>query len=87
MTNETALQRTKRFLNDLLTPGPMKSIEVRQRVITEGLSWRTAERAAKAIGVQSAKSGSEWFWLLPEAQHVGHSRETDPPQKPKRRTT
>lgn len=86
-THETAIARTKRFLRDLLGPGPMRSTEIQQRVTDEGLSWRTAERAAKALGIQSAKSGSEWFWLLPEAQHVDHSRQSAPPQKPKRRTT
>lgn len=63
----TAQERAKAFLRDALAYGPMPSSEVRERAETQGLAWRTVERASRALGVETSKIGKSWTWSLPGA--------------------
>jgi putative DNA primase/helicase len=64
-----------RFLSDLLSGGPLPSIEVRAACETAGLSWITVRRAKKLAGVVAYKDGMKggWNWRLsvpsPEDDH------------------
>jgi len=63
----TALDDAKDALRAILADGPLTANEVRRRVSSEGVSWATALRAKKALGIDPKKSGLRggWTWGLP----------------------
>ena len=65
------------ILQDLLADGPMPASAVRAAAQKAGISWRTVERAAREINVQSVKEpGSQrgqWIWTLPDEKTANPS--------------
>ncbi|MFO1118126.1 MAG: AAA family ATPase [Beijerinckiaceae bacterium] len=56
------------FLREFLADGPKSVREVKAAAEAHGYSWRTCERAKKAIGVRAVKESltSGWAWSLGE---------------------
>jgi RecA-family ATPase len=55
------------FLQELLSKGPMKQVDVEDAVEGSFHSWRTIRRAAEQLGVTKKKDGMAggWVWRLP----------------------
>lgn len=60
-------QDAKIFLRALLLDGPVPSKQIRADAEGAGYSWRTIQRAQKALGVEAVKDGMRggWVWKLP----------------------
>lgn len=71
--DDNGIERGKEFLRMLLKDGPVASKEIRCAAEAAGLSWRTVERAKKALGIEAHKEGGRfgngqeqrWLWRLP----------------------
>ena len=59
------LEAAKDFLRDILSNGARRSIKVKTRGETQGISWATLRRAKKALGVRASRNGPGWVWQLP----------------------
>lgn len=57
----------KRFLTDLLADGPLATKVIKADADGAGHSWRTIQRAQKALGIKAVKEGMRagWVWKLP----------------------
>ena len=60
------------FLEDLLADGPVLASEVKAEATSEGISWRTVERAKDDLSVDAfrkgepgKRGGGSWWWKLP----------------------
>jgi hypothetical protein len=78
-----ALEDTKRWLFNLLSAGgAVTSKAIRDKSLTDNVSWRTIERAKKSLGVKSkpASFGGGWIWFLPsdKADDTASVRHTTP---------
>lgn len=62
-----SLADAKAFLLGLLADGASSSKQVRADADGAGHSWRTIQRAQKALGIEAVKEGmhSGWVWKLP----------------------
>jgi putative DNA primase/helicase len=62
----SAMDEAKLFLTNLLADGPVSSKQIRADAEGAGLSWRTVQRAQKALGIDAYKGGMNegWFWML-----------------------
>jgi putative DNA primase/helicase len=65
------------FLRDFLSGGPRPAVEVEAEAKGAGVSWATARRAQKSLGIKpyrKAESGDglgkqgRWYWALPDAR-------------------
>jgi putative DNA primase/helicase len=66
---DSSLNKAIVWLRELLEQnGPMAVFEIQKLAKSEGMPWRTLERAKKDIGIQSVKVGigqsSYWVWQL-----------------------
>jgi hypothetical protein len=43
----------------------MKSIELRDELEQAGISWPTANRAKKRLGINAIRKNDGWYWTLP----------------------
>jgi putative DNA primase/helicase len=61
------IEDAKEFLRDLLADGPVSSRRIRADAEGSGYSWRTIQRAKKAVGIEAVKEGMKgaWVWKLP----------------------
>lgn len=61
------MQDAKAFLRDLISAGPVPSRQIRADAEGAGYSWRTIQRAQKALGIDAVKDGMKggWVWKLP----------------------
>ncbi len=68
------------FLSDMLRDGPVPTKELKAAAAAHGLSWRTAERAKRALGVEAVKLGMKegWAWKLPPVPAVYEDRHDGP---------
>lgn len=53
------------FLADALRDGPVPVNELRETARAQGHSWRTMERAKKALHAVAAKLDGKWSWTIP----------------------
>ncbi|MGH7794106.1 MAG: AAA family ATPase [Candidatus Binatia bacterium] len=62
------LDSAMRFLQDVLSNGPMPTNDLKQRALTGGMSWRTIwrvrEKSLLNIKASKERSSGEWFWRL-----------------------
>ncbi len=72
----------KQFLTDLLSDGPMSVKAIKADIDGAGYSWRTVERAKKALGIEAVKEGGtiggkgqQWVWRLPIDQKTAKTTE------------
>jgi hypothetical protein len=61
---ETEGLRAMRFLETVLSTGPMPAAEVSEQARREGFSTATLNRAKAALGIRSNKQGNGWVWSL-----------------------
>lgn len=61
------IEDAQSFLRDLLADGPIPSKQIRADAEGAGYSWRTIQRAQKALGIDAVKEGMKggWVWKLP----------------------
>ena len=73
-SDKPARREAEDFLRDLLQGGPRPAKEIEGEAKEAGISWRTVNRAKKALGVTAerrATSGDglggsgRWYWSLP----------------------
>jgi hypothetical protein len=65
------------WLTAALYDGPVASKELKAKAETDGIAWRTVERAKEALSVSAhrhtepgkQKGKGEWVWKLPPAKH------------------
>jgi hypothetical protein len=57
----------KDFLRGLLASGPVPTKQIQADATGAGYSWRTIQRAQKALGIEAVKDGMRggWTWKLP----------------------
>lgn len=57
----------KEFLHGILTDGAVPSKQIKADAEGAGYSWRTIQRAQKALGIEAVKDGMRggWTWKLP----------------------
>jgi hypothetical protein len=66
------------WLRDVLSAGPVLSVEVKEQVAAAGLSWATVRRAQGSLGVRPTKAGGRfggdprWYWELPRSPEGAH---------------
>jgi putative DNA primase/helicase len=69
LERESALDGAKRWLQDLLSSGPMAANDVEKLAKDAGLSWATVRRAADDLKIESKREGfgseGHWTWCLP----------------------
>jgi len=63
----SALEEAATFLQDLLANGPVKADVIFEEAEKAGIASATLRRAKTALGVDSYKEGSAWFWFLENA--------------------
>ena len=61
----SALEEAEEFLHDLLANGQVSAKKIKKAADDAGHSWATIRRAKSRLGINTKKSGSEWFWELP----------------------
>jgi putative DNA primase/helicase len=63
----SALSVAKRWLEDLLSDGPVAVREVESAALAAGMAWATIRRAKDAAGVEARKGAMDqgWTWALP----------------------
>lgn len=63
----SALGDAKEFLIELLSQGELPQQQIQLDAKGAGVSWRTVERAKKALYVKSSRSVTDkkWYWRLP----------------------
>lgn len=66
------------FLRDLLDAGPVGAKKARQEADEAGIAQRTLDRAKKALGVVSAKTGATWSWSLPTTPRSPRTSSVNP---------
>lgn len=61
------------WLRNQLSGGEEMSKNLQTKANSDGVSWRTVERAKSKLGVVAGRSGisGKWFWRLPELRLVG----------------
>lgn len=66
LRNRSPRDEACEWLKDALANGPMAQKEIRSRAKSDGVAWRTVERAKAALGVMSRKAsmGGGWVWEL-----------------------
>ena len=62
---ESQFAKARRFIEAILSHGPVLAVEVMERAEAEGISLSTLNRAKEALGAISVKHGEQWFWVLP----------------------
>lgn len=62
---ETVRDQAADLLLSLLERCPMKSTQVREAFEQAGISWRTANKAKKQLGIVAVRQEDTWFWSLP----------------------
>ena len=72
-----ARDATEGWLRQVLTPWPVPQADIEKRAEADGIKLRTLERAKKALGVVSAKSGlgGGWVWSLPKGANYAEGAE------------
>jgi hypothetical protein len=67
---ESAFERAGKLILDMLESGPADAAGILAAAEADGLSERTMQRAAEALGVVKSKAGFSggWVWALPEAK-------------------
>lgn len=65
--DQSAFDDAKQFLRELLEKGPVSSKQVRADSEGAGHSWRTVQRAQKALEIEAVKEGMNggWVWKFP----------------------
>lgn len=66
--NETQTDQAADVLLAILKKEPLKATIVREEVEQAGVSWSTAKRAKKRLGIKAIKKGKVWFWSLPSKE-------------------
>jgi hypothetical protein len=63
----STLDGAKQFLTNLLAEGPVSSKQIKADAEGAGFSWRTIQRAQKALDIDACKGGMKegWLWMLP----------------------
>ena len=70
-------ERAKQFLIVRLTAGPIASKKIRAKAKSAGHSWRTIQRAARALNIEASKKGAGcWVWRLPENARAAEDRQS-----------
>jgi putative DNA primase/helicase len=62
---ETVRNQATDLLLSLLERCPMKSTQLQEEFKQAGISWRTANKAKKQLGIVATQNGEGWFWSLP----------------------
>ena len=62
--NKSALDDAKDFLQSLLADGELSQKQIKDDSTGATHSWRTVERAKKALNIQSIKRDGVWYWKL-----------------------
>ena len=62
---ESQFAKARRFIETILSHGPVLAVEVMERAEAEDISLSTLNRAKEALGAISAKRGEHWYWILP----------------------
>jgi putative DNA primase/helicase len=67
LEGHSEIDDAKEFLRELLVDGPVSSKQIRTDIEGAGHSWRTIQRAKKALGLEAMKDGMKgaWKWKLP----------------------
>ena len=63
----SALSGAKRWLEDLLSDGPVAVREVKSAALAAGMAWATIRRAKDAAGIEARKGAMDqgWTWAWP----------------------
>lgn len=66
LEGQSEIEDAKEFLRELLADGPVSSRQIRTDAEGAGHSWRTIQRAKKALGLEAVKDGMKgaWKWQL-----------------------
>jgi hypothetical protein len=62
---ESQFSKARRLIETALANGPVLSVDMEQAAEEQGISPKTMNRAKSALGVISAKHGSQWYWEIP----------------------
>lgn len=65
---ETVREQAADLLVSILSDGELPQIEIERDIKGAGLSWSTARRAKKALGIVSIRRADGWYWGLPARQ-------------------
>ena len=78
--NGDRLWEAMAFLTDLLSDGPIEQVVIKRLAISEGLAYRTVERAKEMLGIVSMRCGfgpgSSCSWKLPDNETEEDSHRT-----------
>ena len=66
---ETVADKAADLLLALLSKGPKRAVDLEEDLKHAGISWASANRAKKKLGLNSIKKPDGWFWSLPVRQH------------------
>jgi putative DNA primase/helicase len=66
LEGQSEIEDAKEFLREILADGPVSSRQIRTDAEGAGHSWRTIQRAKKALGLEAVKDGMKgaWKWQL-----------------------
>lgn len=76
-TNETAIERARKFLRSLLVDGPMKAKECLGLAEDQGIAKRTLYTAKDDLDVASLRKDNAWWWVLPEEEEPPEPEEPE----------
>ena len=65
---ETQTDKAKDLLLTLLAKEPLEVNDIKEAFTAVGISWRTANKAKKELGITAVKKGETkgpWVWSLP----------------------
>ncbi len=78
----SAACEAEEWLCDVLSNGPVESSKVKDMANTDGLAWRTVERAKEKIGAKSTREGysndGRWMMVIPTIDRHAESKAADP---------
>ena len=76
----SAVDEAETFLREALRDGPMATRELKEAAEAHGHTWRSVERAKKALGVMAIKPGYQkpWLWQLPDTKTATDDKDRHP---------
>ena len=63
--SETLQDQVSEILMTRLRPGPMRAVDLRAELEDADITWATANKAKKKLGIVSTRRDGVWWWGLP----------------------
>jgi hypothetical protein len=64
MKAQSQVDKAMDLIQTALQAGPQPASKIKEIMVLENISWRTANKAKTELKIRSAKDGNQWIWSL-----------------------